>query len=124
MEGATEFYLQGLPIIDADTETDIILIQMAVDIYGGHAPDLTQILTESAYALCAAADSIRKPLAVALFTGGRTDTVLAAAAARDILTKAGIAVFSGVESAARAIARIPLTKSQNSSNKQIPNLKK
>ena len=110
MEGATEFYLRGLPIIDADTETDIILIQMAVDIYGGTGADLKQTLTESAYALCGAADSIRKPLAVALFTGGRPETFLAAAAARDILTKAGIAVFSGVESAARAISRIPITK--------------
>ena len=111
MEGATEFYLRGLPIIDADSETDIILIQMAVDIYGGGDADLRQTLTESAYALCAAADSIKKPVAVAIFTGGRPETVLAAAAARDILTKAGIAVFSGVESAARAIARIPITKS-------------
>jgi acyl-CoA synthetase (NDP forming) len=111
MEGATEFYLRGLPIIDADTETDIILIQMAVDIYGGHGTDPVQTMSESAYALCAAADSIKKPLAVALFTGGRTDTLLAAAAARDILTKAGIAVFSGVESAARAISGIQNIKS-------------
>jgi acyl-CoA synthetase (NDP forming) len=110
MEGATEFYLRGLPIIDADTETDIILIQMAVDIYGGHGADLRQIMSESAYALCAAADSIKKPLAAAMFTGGRPETVLAAAAARDILTKAGIAVFTGVESAARAISRIPIAK--------------
>ncbi len=106
MEGAAEFYLKGLPIIDADKGTDIILIQMAVDIYGGHASDLAQTVTESAYALCAAADSIEKPLAVALFSGGHTDTVLAAATARDILTKAGIGVFPGVESAARAINKV------------------
>jgi acetyltransferase len=106
MEGAAEFYLKGLPIIDADTATDIILIQMALDIYGGHAADLTQTAAESAYALCAAADTNKKPLAVALFSGGHTDTVLAAAAARDILTKAGIAVFPGVESAARAISKV------------------
>jgi acyl-CoA synthetase (NDP forming) len=118
MEGATEFYLRGLPIIDMDTETDIILIQMAVDIYGGGDADLKQTLTESAYALCAASDSIRKPLAVALFTGGRAETVLAAAAARDILTKAGIAVFPGVESAARAISKI------TNSDIQVLNLKK
>jgi len=44
---------------------------MAVDIYGGHGADLRQIMSESAYALCAAADSIKKPLAAAMFTGGR-----------------------------------------------------
>jgi acyl-CoA synthetase (NDP forming) len=106
MEGAAEFYLKGLPIIDADTETDIILVQMAIDIYGGHTPDLAETVAESAYALCAAADAIKKPLAVSLFSGGHTDTVLAAAAAGDILTKAGIAVFPGVESAARAISKV------------------
>jgi acyl-CoA synthetase (NDP forming) len=106
LEGASDFYLKGLPIIDADTEIDIILIHMAIDVYGGHMPDLVQNVTESAYALCAVADSIRKPIAVALFTGGHTDTIQAAAAARDILTKAGIAVFPGIESTARALSKI------------------
>ena len=68
--------------------------------------DLVQNVTETAYALCAAADAINKPLAVALFPGGHVDTVQAIAAARDILTKAGISVFSGVEAAARAISKI------------------
>lgn len=106
MEGAGEFYLCGLPVIDEDTETDVILIQMAVDVYGGHTTDLVQYVSEAAYALCAAADSLKKPVAVALFTGGHTDTVLAAAAARDILTKSGIAVFSGIEAAAKAISKV------------------
>ena len=106
MEGAADFYLKGLPIIDQDTETDVILIQMAVDIYGGHKPDLLQDVTAAAYALCAAAESIRKPIAVALFTGGHLDTITAVTAARDILTKAGIPVFSGVEAAARSLNKI------------------
>jgi acyl-CoA synthetase (NDP forming) len=106
MEGATEFYLKGLPIVDGDMETDAILIQMAIDVYGGHAPDLMQNVTESAYALCVAADSIKKPMAVVLFTGGHTDTIEAVTAARKILTEAGIAVYSGIEAAARAISKI------------------
>jgi acyl-CoA synthetase (NDP forming) len=106
LEGAADFYLKGLPIIDSDDETDLILIQMAVDVYGGHALDLVQNVTETAYALCAAADYIKKPLVVALFAGGHVDTVQAVAAARDILTKAGIPVFPGVESAARAVSKI------------------
>jgi acyl-CoA synthetase (NDP forming) len=106
LEGAADFFLKGLPIIDRDTETDLILIQMAVDVYGGHTPDLVQNATETAYALCAAIDNIKKPLVVALFTGGHIDTLQAVAAARDILTKAGIPVFSGVEAAARAVSKI------------------
>ena len=106
MEGAADFYLKGLPIIDQDTETDIILIQMAVDIYGGHTPDLLRNVSAAAYALCAVAESIKKPIAVMLFAGGHTDTILAVSAARDILTKAGIPVYSGVEAAARALSKI------------------
>ena len=106
MEGAADFYLKGLPIIDQDTKTDIILIQMAIDVYGGHTPDLVQNVTEAAYALSVVVDSINKPIVVALFTGGHVDTAQAVAAARDILTKAGIAVFSGVEAAARTIRKI------------------
>ena len=106
LEGTADFYIKGLPIIDQDDETDVILIQMAVDIYGGHAHDLVQNVSETAYALSAAADNIKKPLVVALFPGGHVDTVQAVAAARDILTKAGIPVFSGVEAAARAISKI------------------
>ncbi len=106
MGGAADFYLQGLPIVDQDTETDIILIHMAIDVYGGRAPDLVQKVTESAYALAAVADSIKKPIAVALFTGGHPDMVRAIAAARDKLTKAGIPVYSGVESASRSISKI------------------
>jgi acetyltransferase len=106
MEGAVEFYLKGLPVIDADENTDIILIQPAIDIYGGQAADRKQNITEIAYALSAAVDSLSKPVAVALFTGGQTETLLAGASAREILTKAGIPVFSGVEAAARAIGKV------------------
>jgi acyl-CoA synthetase (NDP forming) len=106
MEGAADFYLKGLPIIDQDTETDIILVQMAVDIHGGHKPDLLQDVSAAAYALCATAESIKKPIAVALFTGGHIDTITAVTAAREILTKTGTPVFSGVEAAARSLSKI------------------
>jgi acyl-CoA synthetase (NDP forming) len=106
LEGAADFYLKGLPIIGQDAETDIILIQMAVDIYGGHAPDLLQNVSAAAYALCAVAESIKKPIVAVLFAGGHTDTILAVSAARDILTKAGIPVYSGVEAAARSLSKI------------------
>jgi acyl-CoA synthetase (NDP forming) len=106
MEGAAEFYLRGLPVIDADSETDVIIVQMAIDIYGGHKPDLVQNVSGAAYALCAAAESLHKPVAAVLFCGGHVDSFQAAAAAREILTKGGVAVFPGVEQAARAIGKV------------------
>ena len=41
----------------------------------------------------------------ALFSGGHTDTIMAVAAARKRLMKAGIPVYNGVESASRAISK-------------------
>ena len=104
--GAADFYLRGLPIVDDDPETDIILVHMAIDVYGGHTPNLAKSTDEAAYALCAKADSLKKPVAAALFSGGHPDTILAIVAAREKLTKAGIPVYSGVESASRAINKL------------------
>jgi acyl-CoA synthetase (NDP forming) len=105
MGGAVDFYRRGLPIVDADPATDIILVHMAIDVYGGHTPDLPQIVTDAADALCEKAKTLSKPLAAALFTGGHADTIMAVVAARDKLTKASIPVFTGVESASRAISK-------------------
>lgn len=106
MGGAADFYLRGLSIVDEDPDTDIILVHMAIDVYGGHTIDLVQQVSDSSYALCAIADSIKKPMAVALFPGGHPDTLRAVGAARDNITKCGIPVFSGVESASRAFSKI------------------
>lgn len=104
--GAVDFYRRGLPIVDADASTDVIIIQMAVDVYGGHTPDLPRRVTEAADALCDQARRLAKPVVAALFTGGHPDTMLAVAAARQKLTRAGIPVYSGVEAASRAISRV------------------
>lgn len=105
MGGAVDFYRQGLPIVDDDPTTDVILVHMAIDVYGGHTPDLPQRVTDAADALCERAKTLKKPLAAALFTGGHADTIMAVVAAREKLTKAGIPVFTGVESASRAISK-------------------
>jgi len=104
--GAADFYQRGLPLVDDDPQTDIILIHMAIDVYGGHTPNLAQSTSEAANSLCAKAASLKKPIAAALFAGGHPDTILAIVAARDKLTKAGIPVYSGVESASRSINKL------------------
>jgi acyl-CoA synthetase (NDP forming) len=106
MGGAADFYRRGLPIVDADPETDVILVHMAIDVYGGHTPDLPQRVTDAATALCEKVDSLYKPVAAALFTGGHADTVMAVLSAREKLTKKGIPVYTGVESASRAINKL------------------
>jgi acetate---CoA ligase (ADP-forming) subunit alpha len=104
--GAADFYQRGLTLVDDDTQTDIILIHMAIDVYGGHTPNLAQSTSEAANSLCAKVASLKKPIAAALFSGGHPDTILAIVAARDKLTKAGIPVYSGVESASRSINKL------------------
>jgi acyl-CoA synthetase (NDP forming) len=106
MGGAADFYQRGLSIVDEDPETDIILVHMAIDVYGGHTPNLASSTEAAAISLCEKVESIKKPIAVALFSGGHPDTILAIVTARDKLTKAGIPVYSGVESASRAINKI------------------
>ena len=106
MGGAADFYQRGLPIVDEDPETDITLVHMAIDVYGGHTPGLARSTDEAANSLCSRADSLKKPIAAALFSGGHPDTVLAIAAAREKLTKTGVPVYSGVESASRAINKL------------------
>jgi acyl-CoA synthetase (NDP forming) len=106
MGGAADFYQRGLPIVDEDPETDVILVHMAIDVYGGHTPNLAQQTAEAAASLCAKAPSLKKPVAAALFTGGHPDTITAVLAAREKLTRAGIPVYSGVESASRAINKV------------------
>ncbi|HEY32285.1 MAG TPA: hypothetical protein G4O10_04185 [Dehalococcoidia bacterium] len=105
MGGAVDFYRRGLPIVDDDLTTDVILVHMAIDVYGGHTPDLPKTVTAAADALCERAKTLKKPLAAALFTGGHADTIMAVVAAREKLTQAGIPVFTGVESASRAISK-------------------
>jgi acyl-CoA synthetase (NDP forming) len=106
MGGAADFYQRGLPIVDDDPETDVILVHMAIDVYGGHTPDLAEKTAEAAASLCEKAPSLKKPVAVALFTGGHPDTIMAVLSAREKLTRAGIPVYSGVESASRAINKL------------------
>ena len=104
--GAVDFYHRGLPIVDADPNTDVILVQTAVDVYGGHREDMPRKVTDTTDALLDVIDSLKKPVAVAFFSGGHPDTVIAVTAARDRLTKRGVPVYPGVESASRAISKL------------------
>ncbi|MDP2919993.1 MAG: CoA-binding protein [Dehalococcoidia bacterium] len=106
MGGAADFYRRGLSIVDEDPETDVILIHMAIDVYGSRTPNLAKLAAEAAATLCERVPSLKKPVAVGLFSGGHPDVIAAVTAARDKLTGAGIPVFSGVESASRAINKM------------------
>ncbi len=79
---------------------------MAVDVYGGHSSDLPNKLAATTEALCEVYSHIKKPLAIAFFSGGHADTVKAVISARDRLTRLGIPVFTGVESASKSIAKV------------------
>jgi acyl-CoA synthetase (NDP forming) len=106
MGGAAAFYAKGLDIVDADTETDFIIIQLAVDVYGGRASDLPQQVTKAAEVLCETLPRLTKPIAAAIYTGGHTHTIDAVIEARHKLLKAGVPVYPGVEAASRAISKL------------------
>jgi acyl-CoA synthetase (NDP forming) len=106
MGGAAEFYMKGLSMVDTDPETDVIIVQLAVDVYGGRTADLPQQVTKAAEALCETLPNLTKPVAAAIYTGGHTHTIDAVLEARQKLLKAGIPVFPGVEAASRAISKL------------------
>lgn len=106
MGGAAEFYARGLNIVDADPETDFIIIQLAVDVYGGRAADLPQQVTRAAEVLCETAPTLTKPMAAAIYTGGHAHTIEAVLEARQMLLKAGIPVYTGVEAASKAVSKL------------------
>ena len=58
------------------------------------------------WALCEACSAIKKPLAVAFFTEGHADTLLAVLSAREKLTKLSVPVFTGVGSASKSIDKV------------------
>ncbi len=106
MGGAAEFYAKGLNIVDADPETDLIIIQLAVDVYGGRTADLPQQVTEAAEVLCNTVKTLTKPIAAVLYTGGHAHAIEAILEARGRLLEAGIPVYPGVEAASKAISKL------------------
>ena len=106
MGGAADFYKRGLDIVDADPQTDFILVHMAVDVYGGHQAGLHERVKYAADVLSDKAKSLTKPLAVALYTGGYLDTITTVLKIRDMLTRKKIPVYSGVEAASKAISKL------------------
>ncbi len=106
MGGAAEFYAKGMDIVDADPETDLIITHLAVDVYGGRQADLRQQVTTAAAVLCDVTKTLTKPMAVALYTGGHPEIVGAVLEAQEMLLKAGIPVYPGVEAASKAINKL------------------
>ena len=106
MGGAAEFYAKGMGIVDADPNTDIILTHIAVDVYGERRADLRNDVTKAATVLCDVAKTLTKPLAVALYTGSHAEIVDAVHEAQEMLVKAGIPLYPGVEAASKAINKL------------------
>jgi acyl-CoA synthetase (NDP forming) len=63
-------------------------------------------VTTAATVLCDVAGSLTKPVAVALYTGGHPEIVEAVLEAQEMLLKAGIPVYPGVEAASKAIDKL------------------
>jgi hypothetical protein len=61
-------------------------------------------LLKAAEALAVTVPALTKPLAVVLYAGEHLETFSAMLRARDLLLKAGIAVYPSMEAAARAVA--------------------
>ncbi|UCH42955.1 MAG: CoA-binding protein [Dehalococcoidales bacterium] len=106
MAGAADFYNRGLAIVDADPQIDLILIQLAVDVYGGRQPYLKEQLVSTAEVLINTAQALAKPVAVVFGIGEDINSITAVLEARQKLLAAGIPVYSSIEVAARCLNKL------------------
>lgn len=103
LAGAADFYTRGLKIVDADPQIDFIITHIAADIYGRRQRDMQTELLRVATALAATAPALTKPIAAVIYAGEHLETFSAMLQARDLLFKAGIAVYPSMEAAGRAV---------------------
>jgi len=106
MAGTADFYSRGLVIVDADPQIDLILIQLAVDVYGGRQPYLKEQLVSTIEVLISTAQILTKPVAVVFGVGEDINSVTAVLEAKQKLLAAGIPVYSSIEAAARSLNRL------------------
>ena len=105
MAGAADFYTRGLGIVDADPQIDSILIQLAVDIYGGRQPYLKEQLIGAVEVLASTARTLSKPVAVVFGIGDNIEGVTAVLEDRQKLLSAGITFYYIIEAAAMCLSK-------------------
>jgi len=103
---AADFYTKGLKVVDADSQIDLILIHIDMEVYGGPQTDLLEQLVKTVEVLSITAQTLTKPVAVVLYVGEHLETVAIVLEARKMLLKAGIPVYPTIEAAAKAFSRI------------------
>ena len=106
MAGAADFYSRGLGIVDADPQIDFILVQLAVDVYGGRQPYLREQLVRTVEVLAGTAQTLSKLVAVVFGVGDNIEGVTAVLEARQKLLVAGIPVYPTIDAAARCLSKL------------------
>ncbi len=101
LAGASQFYQEGLQVVDADPHIDFILTHIGVDVYGrvGSLEETVDILIETA-------KTLTKPMVVALYAGASLETIAAVAQAQQRCLEAGLAVYPTVEAAVKAVSKV------------------
>jgi len=105
ISGVADFYERGLRTVDADPGIDLILTNIAADVYGGQRAELKEELVQTVGVLAGVAAALVKPLVAVLSPGEHVETFAAVSEARGKLLEAGIPVYSTIEAAARAVSR-------------------
>jgi acyl-CoA synthetase (NDP forming) len=104
--GASQFYQEGLKIVDADPQIDFILTHVGVDVYGGFGPSLAEQLGQTMDILIETVKTMTKPVVVVLYPGARLDVISAVAQAQQRCLEARLPVYSTIEAAAKAVSKL------------------
>jgi len=106
LAGASQFYQEGLRIVDADPNIDFIISHIGLDIYGGFGPSLAEQLEQTVDILIEMAKTLTKPVALVLYAGARLDAIGAVAQAQRRCLDAGLPVYYTIEAAAKAVSKV------------------
>jgi len=106
LAGASQFYQEGLKIVDADPQIDFILTHIGLDVYGGFGPSLAEQLEQTMDILIETVKTMTKPVVVVLYPGARLDVISAVAQAQRRCLEARLAVYYTIEAAAKAVSKI------------------
>jgi len=103
--GLSEYYEEGLRLVASDPHIDLVLTQISPHLYTQYGIGANQI-DEVANVLICTAKTLAKPMTVVMPLGDSLDTMEPVLKAHEKCLEAGLAIFSDMGVAVKAISKL------------------
>jgi acyl-CoA synthetase (NDP forming) len=103
--GVSEHYGTALNLVASDPKIDVVITIMAIDSYVQYGVGDKEVQA-AAKVLIDAASTLPKPLVVVVESGQTIESVIPTLKAQEVLSSAGIPVFSSMEAAVKAVGNL------------------